>query len=141
MPILMTHCLICCHRVIKSKSSFPFNFHFFSIFVSGTRISFGIYLTLTASIFSLVTSQDFQGYNFAAEAESLLIEPLVKEFSCEGRDYGYFADVANNCQGIQNIIRFEINSLLTTFKLRRSEIQTSTNLSSNGSNLDRSTVL
>ena len=76
------------------------NFNFFSIFVSGTRISFGIYLTLTASIFSLVTSQDFQGYNFAAEAESLLIEPLVKEFSCEGRDYGYFADVANNCQGI-----------------------------------------
>ena len=96
----MTHCLICYHSVIKSIFSFPLNFHFFSIFVSGTRISFGIYLTLTASIFSLVTSQDFQGYNFAAEAESLLIEPLVKEFSCEGRDYGYFADVANNCQGI-----------------------------------------
>ena len=80
----------------KYKFSYSLFFHFFS----GTRISFGIYVTLTASIFSLATSQDFQGYNFAAEAESLLIEPLVKEFSCEGRDYGYFADVANNCQGI-----------------------------------------
>ena len=53
-------------------------------------------------IFSLlilsVTSQDFGGYEFAAEAESLLIQPLVKSFSCEGRDYGYYADVANNCQ-------------------------------------------
>ena len=53
---------------------------------------------LTASMLSLATSQDFQGYNFAADAESLLDAPLVKEFSCEGRDYGYFADVANNCQ-------------------------------------------
>ena len=43
-------------------------------------------------------SQDIGGYEFASEAESLLIQPLVKAFSCEGRDYGYYADVANNCQ-------------------------------------------
>ena len=56
--------------------------HFFQTFL-GTRISIGVF-ALTASMLSLATSQDFQGYNFAAEAESLLDAPLVKEFSCEG---------------------------------------------------------
>ena len=43
-----------------------------------------------------VSAQD--GYEFSADAETLLIQPLVREFSCEGRDYGYYADIANNCQ-------------------------------------------
>ena len=47
---------------------------------------------------SAVTAQDFQGYDFAADAETLLNQPLRQEFSCEGRDYGYYADIANNCQ-------------------------------------------
>lgn len=38
------------------------------------------------------------GYQFAADVESLLIGPLVKDFSCQGRNYGYYADVSNNCQ-------------------------------------------
>ena len=38
------------------------------------------------------------GYEFAADTEALLNQPLSKDFSCEGRDYGYYADVANACQ-------------------------------------------
>ena len=34
-----------------------------------------------------VSAQD--GYEFSADAESLLIQPLVREFSCEGRDNRY----------------------------------------------------
>lgn len=43
-------------------------------------------------------AQDFQGYNFASDTEALLNQPLVEEFSCEGRTYGYYADIFNNCQ-------------------------------------------
>ena len=50
------------------------------------------------ALFNSSLSQDFQGYNFAADAESLLQQPLVEDFSCEGRTYGYYADIANNCQ-------------------------------------------
>ena len=57
--------------------------------------SFLVFLCLFSSYGQ---AQDFTGYEFANEAESLLIAPLVKSFSCEGRDYGYYADVANNCQ-------------------------------------------
>jgi len=39
-----------------------------------------------------------QSYLFAADAESLLYTPLSLSFSCEGREYGYYADVDNNCQ-------------------------------------------
>jgi len=38
------------------------------------------------------------GYEFAAEAELLLTNPLDTSFTCDGQDYGYYADVANNCQ-------------------------------------------
>ena len=55
-------------------------------------------ILLLACLIGLSATQDFQGYEFAADAESLLQEPLKREFSCEGRDYGYYADVANNCQ-------------------------------------------
>ena len=57
--------------------------------------SFVVFLCLFSSYGQ---AQDFTGYEFANEAESLLIAPLVKSFSCDGRDYGYYADVANNCQ-------------------------------------------
>ena len=39
-----------------------------------------------------------QAYLFAADAETFLYEPLKTTFSCQGRDYGYYADVDNNCQ-------------------------------------------
>jgi hypothetical protein len=37
-------------------------------------------------------------YTFAADAETLLKTPLQSTFKCEGQAYGYYADVANNCQ-------------------------------------------
>ena len=39
-----------------------------------------------------------QSYQFAADAETFLYAPLSLSFSCEGREYGYYADVANACQ-------------------------------------------
>ena len=52
----------------------------------------------TALLMDVTLSQDFQGYEFAANTQDLLVQPLVRSFSCRGRDYGYYADVANNCQ-------------------------------------------
>jgi len=37
-------------------------------------------------------------YQLPADAELLLSEPLQQTFSCEQLPYGYYADVANNCQ-------------------------------------------
>jgi hypothetical protein len=37
-------------------------------------------------------------YSFAAETETLLKTPLKSDFQCEGKAYGYYADVDNNCQ-------------------------------------------
>jgi hypothetical protein len=37
-------------------------------------------------------------YSFPADAETLLKTPLKSSFSCEGKAYGYYADVDNNCQ-------------------------------------------
>jgi hypothetical protein len=39
-----------------------------------------------------------QSYLFAADAETFLLQPLKLSFSCDGREYGYYADVDNNCQ-------------------------------------------
>jgi hypothetical protein len=37
-------------------------------------------------------------YQFAADAETFLAKPLDLTFTCEGKQYGYYADVANSCQ-------------------------------------------
>ena len=37
-------------------------------------------------------------YTFPSEADSLLKSQLKTSFSCEGKAYGYYADVDNNCQ-------------------------------------------
>jgi hypothetical protein len=37
-------------------------------------------------------------YTFPADAETLLKTQLKTSFSCEGKAYGYYADVDNNCQ-------------------------------------------
>ena len=47
---------------------------------------------------ALPQSPTDQSYQFAADAETLLFTPLSLSFSCEGREYGYYADVDNNCQ-------------------------------------------
>ena len=39
-----------------------------------------------------------QAYLFAADAETFLYQDLKTTFSCQGRDYGYYADADNNCQ-------------------------------------------
>ena len=43
-------------------------------------------------------SPNDQAYLFSADAETFLYQPLQTSFSCQGRDYGYYADVDNNCQ-------------------------------------------
>ena len=43
-------------------------------------------------------SPNDQAYLFSADAETFLYQPLKTSFSCQGREYGYYADVDNNCQ-------------------------------------------
>ena len=39
-----------------------------------------------------------QSYQFPADAELYLEAPLDTSFTCEGLDYGFYADINNNCQ-------------------------------------------
>ncbi|QQP49854.1 Putative cuticle protein [Caligus rogercresseyi] len=39
-----------------------------------------------------------QAYLLPNDAESILFNPISTSFSCEGQQYGYYADVDNNCQ-------------------------------------------
>nr|ABU41025.1 putative cuticle protein [Lepeophtheirus salmonis] len=39
-----------------------------------------------------------QSYLLPNEYESILFNPISTSFSCEGQQYGYYADVDNNCQ-------------------------------------------
>ena len=60
-------------------------------------------LFLTVALSSLfgammASPQVVGGYEFPADAESYLDAPLDTSFSCEGQEYGYYADVNNNCQ-------------------------------------------
>eukprot|EP00095_Tigriopus_kingsejongensis_P007260 snap_masked-scaffold286_size222086-processed-gene-1.5 protein:Tk07260 transcript:snap_masked-scaffold286_size222086-processed-gene-1.5-mRNA-1 annotation:"cuticle protein" len=43
-------------------------------------------------------SPNNQAYNLPADGETLLAQPLALSFSCDSREYGYYADVSNNCQ-------------------------------------------
>jgi len=43
-------------------------------------------------------SPNDQSYLLTAGADELLFQPLSLVFSCEGREYGYYADAANACQ-------------------------------------------
>ncbi len=38
-----------------------------------------------------------QAYRFSSGVE-LIVPDLKEEFTCDGRDYGYYADIGNNCQ-------------------------------------------
>ena len=60
-----------------------------------------IFSVVLLCYFFIASAQDSptnQAYLFAADAETLLYSNLVASFSCQGRDYGYYADVPNNCQ-------------------------------------------
>ena len=61
-----------------------------------------VLLVITLPIFFLglvwAQSPNNQAYLFAADAESFLEQSLKTTFSCQGREYGYYADVDNNCQ-------------------------------------------
>jgi hypothetical protein len=37
-------------------------------------------------------------YQFPADAETILNGPVKQTFNCEGKEYGYYADVDNACQ-------------------------------------------
>ena len=42
--------------------------------------------------------QSPRGYEFPDAAEDFLSAPVAEAFTCEARPYGYYADVANNCE-------------------------------------------
>lgn len=43
-------------------------------------------------------SPNDQSFQFAMDTDLFLSSPLDLSFSCDGRQYGYYADVSNNCQ-------------------------------------------
>ena len=56
------------------------------------------FAVLAASMFLAVSSAPQSGYQFAADSETYLSNPVSEGFSCEGQAYGYYADVDNNCE-------------------------------------------
>eukprot|EP00095_Tigriopus_kingsejongensis_P007124 snap_masked-scaffold1097_size63051-processed-gene-0.10 protein:Tk07124 transcript:snap_masked-scaffold1097_size63051-processed-gene-0.10-mRNA-1 annotation:"cuticle protein" len=55
------------------------------------------YLAL-AQVYPDGQSPNNQAYNLPADGETLLAQALSLSFSCDSREYGYYADVSNNCQ-------------------------------------------
>lgn len=43
-------------------------------------------------------SPNDQAYLLPMDAELILSAPIAETFSCDGRPYGYYADVDNNCE-------------------------------------------
>ena len=66
--------------------------------------SFKMFTKLAASVIAacmagyMAQSPSDQSYQLPADGETLLYSPLSLAFSCEGQEYGYYADVDNNCQ-------------------------------------------
>ena len=65
---------------------------------SSMLVGLGAAVLLAAS--SIRASPQITGnpYQFPADAELYLDAPLDTSFTCEGLDYGFYADVNNNCQ-------------------------------------------
>ena len=57
-----------------------------------------VLLACVAGYLALPQSPSDQSYQLPADGEGLLYSPLSLAFSCEAREYGYYADVDNNCQ-------------------------------------------
>lgn len=53
-------------------------------------------LLLVLSLAALTATQQF-GYHLPLDFQNLLRDNLITSFSCEGRPYGYYADVENDC--------------------------------------------
>jgi len=53
-------------------------------------------VALFASV--MAAPQVVGGYEFPAEVESYLLSAVDTSFTCEGKDYNYYADPNNNCQ-------------------------------------------
>ncbi|XP_076062292.1 U-scoloptoxin(01)-Cw1a-like [Oratosquilla oratoria] len=53
-------------------------------------------LLLIAAVASVAFAR--HAYELPADAETILTTPIQTTFSCEGRRYGYYADVDNNCE-------------------------------------------
>ena len=54
-------------------------------------------IALTLVLFASLASATMP-YVFSHRAEDFLSSPLDESFDCEGRIYGYYADMANNCE-------------------------------------------
>ncbi|KAK7080005.1 hypothetical protein SK128_002857, partial [Halocaridina rubra] len=61
-------------------------------------ISVAMYRTTAALLCLATVAVARHAWEFSADAETLLSAPLTTTFTCEGRNYGYFADMDNNCQ-------------------------------------------
>jgi len=54
---------------------------------------------LSVAAYAMAAPQEVVGgYEFPAEVESYLAGAIDTSFTCEGKDYNYYADPANNCQ-------------------------------------------
>ncbi|XP_043190283.1 U-scoloptoxin(01)-Er1a-like isoform X1 [Amphibalanus amphitrite] len=54
-----------------------------------------LFATLAAALVAMVTAR--MAYELSDGADSI-VPNLVQSFSCDGRAYGYYADVSNDCQ-------------------------------------------
>ena len=77
-------------KVPSDKTNIKIQCHIFIVPTSVTG-------KINPPILSFQEDNDLK-FRFAAEAETYLYQPLSLDFSCEGRPYGYFADIANSCQ-------------------------------------------
>jgi len=48
-----------------------------------------------------------RGFEFPDAVDEILSAPVAEEFSCEARPYGYYADVANNCEVFHICLPYE----------------------------------
>ena len=57
-----------------------------------------VVVCVAAAVLAKPQSPTDQSFQFAMDTDQFLYAPLNLDFSCVGRDYGYYADVNNNCQ-------------------------------------------
>jgi len=81
------------------------NTKMFSASLSSSTSSFNMGVVLMAMMMVVgynvvvISGQDYDGIDgLPGGSEDILSAPYDESFSCEGRDYGYYADIANNCE-------------------------------------------
>merc|ERR1712158_7332 len=66
-------------------------------------------------VFGVTVAQEGSGNGLAAGHEDILSNPYDPEaFSCEGQDYGYYADVASGCEIFHICLPIQDNDGLVT---------------------------